>query len=232
MPAPTRTKLAVAIGACSETGPKPANQDFYGAFIPEDADLSLKGIVTAVADGISSSTVSRMAAEIAVKGLLTDYYCTSDTWSAKTAGDRVIRAANSWLYAESLRNSLHGNRGYITTLSSVIFKGRSAHVFHVGDSRVHRLAGDSLEQLTRDHHLALSATEAYLNRAIGVAPDVEIDYVSTDLTIGDVFVSPPTVCTISSKRVRWLPSSSPLQALMELPAQLSIARSPTAATIT
>jgi serine/threonine protein phosphatase PrpC len=188
MPTPSRTKLTVTIGACSETGPKPANQDFHGAVIPEGADLSLKGIAAAVADGISSSTVSRIAAEIAVKSVLTDYYCTSDTWSAKTAGERVIRAANSWLHGESRRNWLHGNRGYVTTLSAVIFKGRSAHIFHVGDSRVYRLAGDSLEQLTRDHHLTLSQTESYLNRAMGVEPDVEIDYQAAALNGGDVFV--------------------------------------------
>jgi serine/threonine protein phosphatase PrpC len=188
MPTPSGTKLAVTIGACSETGPKPDNQDFYGALIPEGADLSLKGIAVAVADGLSSSTVSRIAAEIAVKSVLTDYYCTSDTWSAKTAGERVIRAANSWLHGESRRKGLHGNRGYVTTLSAVIFKGRSAHIFHVGDSRVYSLAGDNLEQLTRDHYLALSQTERYLNRAMGVEPDVEIDYQAADLNSGDVFV--------------------------------------------
>ena len=63
----------------------------------------------------------------------------------------------------------------------MIFKGRSAHIFHVGDSRVYRLAGDSLEQLTRDHRLTLSQTESYLNRAMGVEPNVEIDYHAVDL---------------------------------------------------
>jgi hypothetical protein len=45
--------------------------------IPNEPLLSAKGI-SVLADGISSSSVSRVAAESAVIGFLTDYYCTSD----------------------------------------------------------------------------------------------------------------------------------------------------------
>ena len=180
--------LSVAIGQCSEAGAKPLNQDFHGALIPDGADLALKGIAVALADGITPSKVSHIASEIAVKSLLTDYYCTSDTWTAKTAGERVIRAANAWLYAESRRSSLYDNHGYICTLSAMVFKGRTAHIFHIGDSRIYQLAAGNLEQLTRDHRLTISKTESYLNRAMGVDPNVEIDYLSVVLNPGDVFV--------------------------------------------
>lgn len=182
------TALSVTIGQWSEAGLKPVNQDFHGALVPEGAELTLKGISVALADGISSSKVSQIAAEIAVKSVLTDYYCTPDTWSAKTAGERVIRAANAWLHAESRRNWLLDNQGYICTLSAMIFKGRAAHIFHVGDSRIFQLAGESPEQLTRDHRLTVSKTESYLNRALGVDPNVEIDYLAVDLKPGDVFI--------------------------------------------
>ncbi|MGE3231421.1 MAG: protein kinase [Hyphomicrobium sp.] len=181
-------ELSVTIGQFSEAGPKPINQDFHGALVPEGAELALKGISVALADGISPSKVSRIAAEIAVNSFLTDYYCTSDTWTAKTAGERVIRAANAWLYAESQRNWLYGTEGYICTLSAMVFKGRAAHIFHVGDSRIFQLAAGSLEQLTRDHRRAISKTESYLSRAMGADPNVEIDYHDLDLKPGDVFV--------------------------------------------
>lgn len=184
----SQTQLAVSIGQYSEAGPKPINQDFHGAVVPDGSERALKGIAIALADGISSSKVSQIAAEIAVKSLLTDYYCASDAWAAKTAGERVVRAANAWLHAESRRNWLHGNMGYVCTLSALILKGRTAHMFHVGDSRIFQLAGDSLEQLTRDHHIAISKTESYLNRALGVDPNVEIDYLAVDLKPGDVYV--------------------------------------------
>lgn len=188
MPMSSPNQLAVTIGQWSEAGPKPINQDFHGALVPDGSELALKGIAVAIADGISSSKVSQIAAEIAVKSLLTDYYCASDAWTAKTAGERVIRAANAWLYAESRRNALHGHMGYVCTLSALILKGRAAHIFHIGDSRICQLAGDSLEPLTRDHRVEVSSTESYLNRAVGVEPDVDIDYLTTDLNAGDVFV--------------------------------------------
>lgn len=182
------TELCVTIGQCSDAGAKSINQDFHGAVIPDGAERVLKGIAIALADGISSSKVSRIAAEIAVKSLLADYYCTSDTWTAKTAGERVIRAANAWLYAESRRDWLYDNQGYICTLSAIVFKGKTAHIFHVGDSRIFRLAAGNLEQLTRDHRLTVSKTESYLNRAMGVDPNVEIDYLAVDIAPGEVFV--------------------------------------------
>jgi serine/threonine protein phosphatase PrpC len=182
------TELSLTIGQCSEAGRKPVNQDFHGAVIPDGAERALKGIAVALADGISSSKVSRIAAEIAVNSIVNDYYCTSDTWTSKTAGERVIRAANAWLQAESRRNWLYDNQGYICTLSAIIFKGRTAHIFHVGDSRIFQLAAGNLEQLTRDHRVTLSKTESYLNRAMGVDPNVEIDYLAVALKPGDVFV--------------------------------------------
>lgn len=188
LPRSSATELSLTIGQCSEAGAKSVNQDFHGAVIPEGAERVLKGIAVALADGISSSKVSRIAAEIAVNSIVNDYYCTSDTWSAKTAGERVIRAANAWLQAESRRNWLYDNQGYICTLSAIIFKGRAAHLFHVGDSRIFQLAGGSLEQLTRDHRVSVSKSESYLNRALGVDPNVEIDYLALDLTPGALFV--------------------------------------------
>lgn len=182
------TELSVTIGQCSQPGPKPINQDFHGALVPEGPELALKGIAVALADGISTSKVSRIAAELAVNSVLSDYYCTSDTWTAKTAGERVIRAANAWLCAESRRNWLHENQGYICTLSAIIFKGRAAHIFHVGDGRVYQLADSNLEQLTRDHRMTISKSESYLNRALGADPNVEIDYLAVDLKLADMFV--------------------------------------------
>ena len=64
--------LAISIGQYSDKGRKEANQDFHGALIPEEPLLSLKGIAVALADGISTSEVSGIASESAVKGFLTD----------------------------------------------------------------------------------------------------------------------------------------------------------------
>lgn len=183
-------KLRVAIGQYSDRGHKETNQDFYGALVPEEPDLSLKGVAIAIADGISSSDVSEVAAESAVKSFLSDYYCTSPAWSAKTAAQRVISAANSWLHAQNQRSfrAYEKDRGYVTTFDALVLKGAQAHLFHIGDSRIYRVSGASLELLTNDHRVVISSKESYLGRALGVNAQVEIDYRSESANAGDVFI--------------------------------------------
>ncbi|MCP1550240.1 MULTISPECIES: bifunctional protein-serine/threonine kinase/phosphatase [Methylorubrum] len=180
--------LKLTLGQHSEAGRKPSNQDFHGALVPGQPALGLKGAAIAIADGIGSSAVSHVASETAVKSFLTDYYDTPDTWSVKSAAQRVIAAANSWLYAETRRSRHEPDRGYVTTFSALILKGRTAHFFHVGDGRICRVAGRSLEQLTEDHRLVLSAEESYLGRALGAGARVEIDHASVPTEPGDVFL--------------------------------------------
>src|SRR4051794_986318 len=124
------TGLAVSIGQVSDKGRKGTNQDFHGALIPSGATLASRGIAVAIADGIGTSAVSHIAAETAVKSLLTDYYCTSDAWSVKTVAQRVISAANSWLHAETKRShsAYDLDKGYICTLSALVLKARRARV--------------------------------------------------------------------------------------------------------
>jgi serine/threonine protein phosphatase PrpC len=183
-------RLSVSIGHHSEAGRRAINQDFCGALIPGDGTLASKGVALAIADGISSSSVSQIAAETAVKSFLTDYYCTSDAWSVKTSGQRVVAATNAWLHGQTRHNGLHEdmNRGFVCTFSAIVLKGRSAHVFHVGDSRIYRMAGASLEQITTDHRIRLSASESHLARALGLENDIEIEYRTLPIRPGDVFI--------------------------------------------
>jgi serine/threonine protein phosphatase PrpC/tRNA A-37 threonylcarbamoyl transferase component Bud32 len=182
--------LQVSIGQYSSKGRKPANQDFHGVLIPAEPLLSSKGIAVVLADGISSSSVSHIASESAVKSFLTDYYCTSESWSAKTSAQRVIAATNSWLHSQTRRSQYAYDRdkGYVCTLSAMVIKSRTAHIFHVGDCRIYRLAGNSLEQLTNDHRVIVSEEQTYLGRALGINPQIEIDYQALQIEEGDVFL--------------------------------------------
>ena len=158
-----RKHLQVSTGQYSSKGTKPINQDLHGIFIPNEPLLSSKGIAVAIADGISSSDVSQIASETAIKGFIQDYYSTSDAWSVKNSVQRVLKATNSWLYAQT-RNSpyrYNKDKGYICTFSAIVFKSNTAHLFHCGDSRIFQLVGDSLEQLTEDHrHIASAETNS------------------------------------------------------------------------
>ena len=182
--------LQLSIGQYSDKGRKDTNQDFHGVMTPQEPLLTLKGISIALADGISSSPVSRVAAESTIKSFLTDYYCTSESWSVKTSAYRVIAAINSWLHAQSRRgqNPYDKDKGYVCTLSVMVVKAATAHLFHIGDSRVYRLVGRSLEQLTQDHRLSVSSEQSYLARAMGMMNDIEIDYRAVPLAKGDIFL--------------------------------------------
>ena len=182
--------LAISIGQFADKGRKEVQQDFHGALVPQQPALTMKGIAIAIADGISTSAVSHIAAQSAVKSFLTDYYCTSDAWTVKTSAQRVIAAANSWLHAQNRFARQNGDmdRGYVCTLSVMVLKSRTAHIFHIGDSRIYRLHGNALEQLTTDHRIVVSSQQNYLARALGINPNVEIDYSSLTLAEGDMFL--------------------------------------------
>lgn len=185
-----KKQLAVSVGQYSSPGIKPINQDFHGVLIPNEPHLSSKGIAIAIADGISSSNVSQIASETAVKGFIQDYYSTSDSWSVKTSAQRVLKATNSWLYAQT-RNSpyrFNKDKGYICTFSAIVFKSNTAHLFHCGDSRIFRLVDNTLEQLTTDHRHVVDEQTSYLTRALGIHDTLEMDYKTLPLNLGDVYV--------------------------------------------
>ena len=182
--------LEVSIGRATHKGVKPINQDYSGSLVPKEPLLSSKGVVLAMADGVSSSKVSQVASQAAVSGFLEDYYCTSDSWSVKTSVQKVVKSINSWLYAQT-RNSpyrFERDTGYICTFSALVLKSNTAHLFHSGDTRIYRLCEGQLEQLTEDHRRVVSAEVSYLTRALGVDQTLEIDYQNISIEKGDVFV--------------------------------------------
>ena len=184
------SQLAVSVGQYSDKGRKETNQDFHGAYIPKEPQLTSKGIAIALADGISSSDVSQIASEAAVTGFFADYFCTSDAWSVKKSAQRVLVATNSWLHSQTQQSQYRfdKDRGYVCTFSALVIKSTTAHIFHVGDARIYRVHNDDLEQLTNDHRVWIAHDKSYLGRALGVNPHIEIDYQTLPVTRGDVFL--------------------------------------------
>ena len=182
--------LQVHVGQHCEAGRKPANQDFCGATLPAGASLDAKGIAVALADGISSSEVSRLASQAAVSGFLEDYYCTPDAWSVQRSAERVLAATNSWLFAQTQQGAGRWDKdqGWVCTFSALVIRSRTAYLFHVGDARIWQVQGGKLEQLTTDHRVHAGGGRSYLGRALGVSGQVEIDYRSMPLAEGDTFV--------------------------------------------
>jgi serine/threonine protein kinase len=183
-------QLTITAGQYSDKGRKPLNQDFHAVMTPAEPLLGSKGIALALADGVSSSKVSQEASETSVKGFLEDYYSTSESWSVKRSVQRVLHATNSWLYAQNRGGQYRYNieQGYVCTFSAMVLKSTTAHIFHAGDSRVYRVNGNALEQLTEDHRVWLSPEKSYLGRALGMRDRLEIDYHAHAISVGDTFV--------------------------------------------
>jgi serine/threonine protein phosphatase PrpC/aminoglycoside phosphotransferase len=186
----TANALRISVGQHSDKGRKEVNQDFYGVSVPKEPLLSSKGVAIALADGIGSSEVSQVASEFAVMGFLDDYYCTSEAWSVRKSGERVLAATNSWLHSRTRQSPFRydKDKGYVCTLSALVIKSTTAHVFHVGDTRIYRLQAGALEQLTDDHRVWVSEEQSYLSRAVGFNPQIEIDYRALQVDRGDVFL--------------------------------------------
>jgi len=184
------SQLQISVGQHSEKGRKEINQDFHGVYIPNEPLLTSKGVAIALADGISSSDVSQIASEAAVAGFLEDYFCTSETWSVKKSAQRVLMATNSWLHSQTQQSQhrFDKDRGYVCTLSTLIIKSTTAHILHIGDSRIYRLRCNTLEQLTKDHRVWISPDKSYLNRALGISSQIEIDYRALPVDKGDIFL--------------------------------------------
>ena len=183
-------QLRISVGQYSDKGRKERNQDFHGICVPREPQLGAKGIAIALADGISSSEVSQVAAQSAVTGFLEDYYCTSDAWSVRKSGEQVLSATNSWLHSQT-QHSQHRydrERGYVCTFSGLVIKSTTAHLFHVGDARICRLRAGELTQLTEEHRVWVSSEQSYLARALGMDRKVEIDYQPLPVAVGDLFM--------------------------------------------
>jgi len=183
----TAAELKANVAYATDKGVKERNEDFAGAIIPDEPQLTHKGITAAIADGMSGSDAGQQASQCCIASLLCDYYCTPDSWSVKQAVQKVLAATNSWLYSQGQRR-YQSTKGMVSTLSAIVIKSTTAHIFHIGDSRIYRLRKGNLEQITRDHRIWLSKEQNYLNRAIGIEPRLEVDYKAIPLEHGDLFL--------------------------------------------
>jgi len=184
-----KNQLEVTIGQYSHKGRKDINQDFHDIRIPNEPQLTNKGIAIAIADGISSSQVSQIASKVSVTSFLTDYFSTPEPWSVKKSAERVLTATNSWLYSQSRQSQYRydKDKGYVCTFSAMIIRSSTAHIFHVGDTRIYRLRDNILELLTEDHRLWVSKEQSYLSRALGIDSKINTDYETLQVEQSDVF---------------------------------------------
>ncbi len=177
--------LKFELGQSSLTGPRERNEDYVGIVTPVSEQLSVKGALIAVADGVSGNAGGGEAAEMTVRTVSADYYATPDTWQPHTALDKVLTAANRWVLSQASAN--RDMAGMATTLSLLILRGQRYYSAHVGDTRIYLLRDGILKQITTDHVWDRPDMRHVLKRAIGLDAHLTADFGEGNLQIGDVF---------------------------------------------
>ncbi len=179
-------RLLARVGCASAGAPGKSNDDFYGVVGPRSAAEAGKGLVVAVADGVSGGGGGRLASEVTVGCVTADYFTTPDAWPQGIALDRVLQAANSWLAGEGMRRP--DLQGAVAAVSVLILRDQEYYLAHVGDTRVYLLRDGHLRQLTADHSWPRRDMRHVLRRAVGLDNHLVVDCAQGPLRDGDKFL--------------------------------------------
>ena len=214
----------------TDVGRKRTHNEDYFALV-ENEHLYL------VADGMGGHSSGEVASQMAINTMSEFFQATSAdpeaTWPYKMDKTRGyeenrlvtgIKLANRRIYEAAQREQrLHGMG---TTIVALLCVHDQCLIGHVGDSRVYRLRGNSIEQLTEDHSLLndyikmkrLSPEEIasfphknVIVRALGMKESVKVDCFLDKPEVGDIYV----LCTdglsgpVSDEEIRELMAGSP-----------------------
>jgi len=197
---PAHACRLVCAGATDRGMERANNEDRFGVF-PE-VGLFL------VSDGMGGAAAGEVAAQMAIEHVCEAVVDLDVTWpTGMSAPDQVVRLvagierANHEVHMASLRRpELHGMG---STIAAVLACANRAVIAHVGDSRIYRLRGGLLDQITEDHSFANAlirrgvldperaehfAHRNVITRAIGGEPTVEVDARLVDVAPGDTFL--------------------------------------------
>jgi serine/threonine protein phosphatase PrpC len=178
--------LKASVGFASETGPRRRNEDFTAAVFGAELPKPRWEVVAALADGIGGAKGGRVAAETAVRGFLDGFWDLPETLEVPRAAARIVNALNGWIHAQGKQDPELAGMG--CTFTALVLRGRIAHLLHVGDSRAYRLRGDRLTCLTTDHLLDARRSKNVLYRALGIEPEVRLDYAVQPMALHDRFL--------------------------------------------
>ena len=189
--------------AVSDVGMRRAsNQDSLAISLASSQQVyQSHGHLFVVADGMGAHAAGELASELATDNIPHSYLKLSDLVPSEALVE-AVRQANNKIYNKG-QNSVDF-QGMGTTCSCLVLMPCGALVAHVGDSRVYRLRGDTLEQLTFDHSLVWEMAAAghaseddipayvpknVITRSLGPHPTVAVDVEGPfDLRSGDRFL--------------------------------------------
>ncbi len=172
----------------------------------------LCGLVV-LADGMGGYNAGEVASGIAVsvvalevgQRLQSASPVDSDDDTGEELGITLLRAniqrANASIFYAAQSQPQYAGMG--TTIVAGLFYDNRVAVAHVGDSRMYRLRGETLETITRDHSLLqeqidagvisvadarLSRNKNLVTRAVGIDAIVQTEIHVHDVAVGDVYL--------------------------------------------
>ena len=193
--------LKLAVYGISDVGlSREHNEDS----ISWDIDLGL----IMLADGMGGHNAGEVASDMAVNAI---HDALLDVLTPDMLAANVIKCEDavreSVVYAnEEIHEQAHARiecAGMGTTVVLALFHDNNITYAHVGDSRIYRVRNGEIKQITADHSLVqemvdngyLSEEEAMLStsrnlitRALGIAPEVEVDVTTEELDDEDIYI--------------------------------------------
>lgn len=164
------------------------NEDASAVHVCTDAEVWKRhGHLFMVADGMGGHAVGELASKIAVDTLPHAYYKGRNSKLPESLKE-TVELTNAAIHERASHNREFDRMG--TTCTVLVLSPRGAVVGHVGDSRVYRVRGDRVEQLTCDHSLAwemrrqgqarggevlLSEPRHIITRSLGPEEKVQVD---------------------------------------------------------
>ena len=139
-------------------------------------------VIAVLADGTGGARRGAEASARIVESLVNNYSARPASWGPQKALTEFTRLINRTLHHESLDR--HQAPELVSTLSVTVIEGNRLYGLNVGDSRVYLARQGPLPLLSRDHVHA--GMKHVLDRAIGLAPEVEPHWFERDLSDGDI----------------------------------------------
>ena len=144
----------------SHVGRRRSNNQDSAVVIPAESPNVFRkhGWLFIVADGMGAHAGGEEASRIAVERIPKIYSELKPEYSPPLALSQSLRQANKEIHSKG--ESDPNYKGMGTTCSALVLLPQGAIVGHVGDSRIYRVRGHDIEQLSRDHSLAWEVAAA------------------------------------------------------------------------
>ena len=179
------------------------NQDSNALIVADTVELyKTRGHLLMVADGMGAHAAGELASKLATDNVPHLYHKHTDL-SPPEALQLAVREANTEINRRGNANPDFHNMG--TTCSVLVLLPQGAMCCHIGDSRIYRLRGNTVQQLTFDHSLQwelrasgqmpagadISAVvpKNVITRSMGPNPKVQSDLEGPHpIGVGDVYL--------------------------------------------